>query len=229
MVTRKYVGAQSAPVDPIVRSELNRGPPEGVDESSAREPVRDSLLAYADAFSLRRGVLAKKLTNAIRKRRLAPGDLNRPLQSSNVVSLHDASLTRNLVRVNKEVCLTVDKEPCTVLAMTTAKKKPTRTAGHSAPARKSEPIVGPDGFTMSQRVLRLMAEQGMTQTDLARACSQYYAAFIKDVPDRVKQQHIFNIIQGQDSSWVVPLIAAVFEVSALWVQLGIGKRELSKH
>lgn len=82
---------------------------------------------------------------------------------------------------------------------------------------------------MGQRVLRLMAEQGMGQSGLAEACSTYYAAFIKDEPDRVKQQHIFNIIQGQDSSWVVPLIAAVFEVNTLWLQLGIGKREIAKH
>ena len=79
---------------------------------------------------------------------------------------------------------------------------------------------------MSQRVLQLMAEQGMSQTDLAKACSQYYAAFMPGELERVKQQHIFNIIQGQDSSWVVTLIAGVFDVNALWLQFGIGKREV---
>jgi hypothetical protein len=230
MVTGKHVGTEIASSDGVTGSELDSGPPGSVQESAALQPVRNGLLAYADAFAIRRWVRAKKLSNASGKRRLAPGDVNRPLKGSNVVSIHATSVTRNLVRVNKDVCLTDEKVSCTVLTMTTAKKKPAKASGnHAPPARKTAPIVGPDGFTMGQRVLRLMAEQGMSQTGLADACSKYYAAFIKDEPDRVKQQHIFNIVQGQDSSWVVPLIAAVFEVSPLWLQLGIGKREIHKH
>lgn len=230
MINGENIRTEIAPSDAATSSELDRGPPESVQESAAVQPVRNSLLAYAEAFSIRRRVGSKKLSNAGGKCGLPSGDVNRPLKSSNVVSFHEASVTRNLVRVNKDICLTDEKVSCTVLSMTTAKKKPHKASGSQAPpARKTAPIVGPDGFTMGQRVLRLMTEQGMTQTGLAEACSRYYAAFIKDEPDRVKQQHIFNIVQGQDSSWVVPLIAAVFEVSPLWLQLGIGRREIAKH
>lgn len=230
MITGKHVGPEIASSDGVVSDELNSSPPLSVEQSSVSQPVRNGLLAYANAFAVRGGVLGKELSKAVRKRRLASGNLNGPLEGGNVVYLHSDSVTRNRVPVNKQTGLTAKEVSCTVLAMPTTKRKPARAPGATtAPGRKTEPIVGPDGFTMSQRVLQLMAEQGMSQTDLARACSQYYAAFIKDEPDRVKQQHIFNIVQGQDSSWVVPLIAAVFEVSSLWLQLGIGKRVISKH
>lgn len=224
MVTGEHIWPEFAPGYDVVSNELERRPPLGIDQGLVSEPIRNLLLANGLAWPAEFAKFGRKLG-------LATNKIDRPPESSNVVFLHRSGiLTRNLVRVNKSPCLTDDKGPCTVLSMTTAKKKPARALVSSGtPARKSAPIVGPDGFTMSQRVLRLMAEQGMSQTGLAEACSRYYAAFINDEPDRVKQQHIFNIVQGQDSSWVVPLIAEVFDVNPLWLQLGIGKREKAKH
>jgi hypothetical protein len=205
--------------DVVVGSELDCRPPVGVDEDFIGQPVRDELLPNSCA---RPAVL----TNSVSQLCLATGLLDGTLQSGNVVLLHNPSVTRNLVRVNKNACLTPDKGSCTVLDMPTIKKKSPRARVVSAkPSRRVEPLVGPDGFTMSQRVVQLMNEHGMSQTELARACSGYYAALMPTEPERVKQQHIFNIVQGQDSSWVVPLIAAVFDVSVLWLQFGFGKRE----
>jgi hypothetical protein len=227
MVARKDVGTEVAPSDASISNGLDCRPIFGADENLITQPVRNSLLAYADAFSVRRRVVRKELPHPLRELNLVAGNGNRSLQGRNVVLLHGTHITRNRVLVNKAVCLTDTKDSCTVLHMPTTKKKPHKQQGAvPRPVRKSEPIVGPDGFTMSQRVLQLMAEQGMSQTDLAKACSQYYAAFMPGELERVKQQHIFNIIQGQDSSWVVTLIAGVFDVNALWLQFGIGKREV---
>jgi hypothetical protein len=230
MITGKHIGTEIAPSDATTSDELERGPPLSPDKHVLAQPVRNSLLAYADAFTFRRRVVPKKLSKPVSKLVLPAGNLDSTLERGNVVSLHGPSLTRNRVDVNKVPRLTEQKGSCTVLHMPTTKKKPVRATGaRPTTARKADPIVGPDGFTMSQRVLRLMAENSMSQAGLARACSDYYSAFIPGDSERVKQQHIFNIIQGQDSSWVVPLIAGVFDVSVLWLQFGIGKREHKPH
>lgn len=91
--------------------------------------------------------------------------------------------------------------------------------------RVPEQDIGPDGRTLSQRVIMLMTDRGIGQTELARLCSDYYATFVPGEDDKVKQQHIFNLIRGQSSAWALPLIAAVFDVSDLWLQFGIGKKE----
>lgn len=110
--------------------------------------------------------------------------------------------------------------------MSNAKSKPA--AQQRRPKVISEPLMGPDGLTMAQRVIQLMEEQDVGQSDLARMCSRYLSSFVPGADDRVKQQHIFNIIQGQESSWVLPLIAAVFDVSDMWLQFGIGNRKRVK-
>lgn len=202
-------------------SALNERPPLGFEQSLVGEPIRDGLLRDGGVPDLTHTTGESGLA--------AASDLNSPPQRGNVVFLHNHSLTRNLVRVNKTLCFTQDKEACIVLSMATAKKKPLSAGNHVTTTRRTEPSVGPDGFTMSQRVAQLMSEQGMSQSDLARACSSYYAAFMPGEAERVKQQHIFNIIQGQDSSFAVPLIAAVFDVNVMWLQYGIGKRENKPH
>lgn len=90
---------------------------------------------------------------------------------------------------------------------------------------KAAPEVGPDGQTMAQRLNRLMVERGVKQAELARMCSEFYATFIPGTEDKVKQQHIFNLLQGQSGAWYLSLVAHVFDVSDLWLQFGIGKKE----
>jgi hypothetical protein len=146
----------------------------------------------------------------------------------NVLSLRHAreSSTRILVHANKESGLAAVPEPCTVLTMPNTKRKPVPLpAAQPKKKRAAEQEPGPDGLTLAQRLIRLMNEREVSQTELARMCSQYYSAFVSGADDKVKQQHIFNIIQGQASSWALPLIAAVFEVNEMWLQFGIGAKE----
>lgn len=117
-----------------------------------------------------------------------------------------------------------------MLHMPQQKKRPPPPVARKPKGRRiPEPEVGPDGRTLAQRVILLMSERNIGQTELARMCSEYYGAFLPDTEDKIKQQHIFNIIQGQASSSALPLMAAVFDVSDLWLQFGIGPRERKKN
>jgi hypothetical protein len=113
-----------------------------------------------------------------------------------------------------------------LLDMSTPKRKAAPALQKPPKRRRTpDPEVGPDGRTFSQRVILLMEERGIGQTQLARLCSEYYATFNPGVEDKVKQQHIFNVMQGQSSTQALPLMAAVFDVNEMWLQYGIGKRE----
>jgi hypothetical protein len=215
--------------DSSTSSPFDRGPILRVEQGLALQPERDGLLLDSPE---------PKLADLGGERLLGTAS-NRdgPLESGNVVFLRgflhhkDDNTTRNLVDVNKRSCFTDTRETCTVLNMPHANKKPMTPPllRQAKRKRKPEPQVGPDGYTLAQRVAQLLVQKGIGQTDLARMCSQYYAALVPGAePDMVKQQHIFNILQGQDTAWAVPLIAEVCEVSLMWLQYGIGKREVDR-
>ena len=221
----EHIGTQFGASDPVVSRELDRGPPLRIEQNLIANPVRDSLLCD--------GFLAEN-AHSISKSMLAAGNLNGSLEGGNVVLLHRGReySTRNLVDVNKVDCFSANKETCTVMGMANEKRRlvvvPTQ-KGRKQKVRAIRQLeVGPDGRTFTQRVVLLMTENNIGQTELARMCSEYYATFVPDIPDKVKQQHIFNIVHGQDSSSIAPLIAAVFEVSDIWLQLGIGQRTRKK-
>lgn len=226
MLTGKNVGAQMSAGDSVVSGELKGGPPDRVEQRSALQPIRDGLLADSGPRTRRR-VIRKKLPKLARKGILATADIDCPLQGDNVVFLHGtAQYTRKLVTVNKEPCLTSDKDSCMLLDMPTTKRKAAPVLPKPTKRRRTpDPEVGPDGRTFAQRVILLMEERGIGQTQLARLCSEYYATFNPGVEDKVKQQHIFNVMQGQSSTQALPLMAAVFDVNEMWLQYGIGKRE----
>ena len=234
MLRRKNIRTEVATGDALISRSLNRRPIFGVEENGITDPKRNSLLAhFAEAGQV---VSCTELANLGGKNLLAANDLDSSIQGgdvgANVVLLHGGSrkYTRKLVGVNKNSCFSDNKEPCTVLSMaTTLKKKPLEQPPQKARRKRApEPEVGPDGRTLAQRVAMLMQERGVSQAELARMCSQYYAAFVPLAEDKVKQQHIFNILQGQSSSWAVSLIASVFDVNDMWLQYGIGKRERGK-
>lgn len=134
--------------------------------------------------------------------------------------------TRNLVGVNKNARLTGNNGPCTVLDMTATKRRRLADKPLTKPRKATEPDIGPDGLTVGQRVSRLMIERDVGQTELARMCSELYAAFVPSVEGKVKQQHIFNLLKkDQSSAWCLALIASVFDVHDLWLQYGIGRKE----
>jgi hypothetical protein len=207
--------------DDTIGGGLDSAPPLSTNQGLVGDPVRNELLACSSA---------SVLAHPRGKVRLRSGRRDSALKSGNVVFLHSPDVTRKRVGVNKSGCFSLKSESCNVLQMPTTKRKAIPETG-KAPARKrvNESLVGPDGLTLGQRVIRLMEDQGVGQSELARMCSRYYAAFVPGKEDAVKQQHIFNIIQGQESSWVTPLIAAVFDVSDMWVQFGIGNKERKKN
>jgi hypothetical protein len=114
--------------------------------------------------------------------------------------------------------------------MAQPKKKPVEAPETKAPRKRAQaPEVGPDGLTMAQRLFREMTVRDLGQQKLAEMCSQYYSAMNPNgAEDRVKQQHIFNILRGQESSFAIPLICAVLELREMWLQFGIGQKERHK-
>lgn len=238
MLRRKNIRPEVASSDLVGRKlsgKLNRSPILRIEEDSFANPERDSLLAHlAEAGQI---IGRAEFANLGGKELLAANDLDGSNQSSdvgaNIVLLHDGNrkYTRNLVGVNKKSRFTDNKETCTVLSMaTTLKKRPIEQPTQKARRKRApEPEVGPDGRTLAQRVALLMQERDIRQAELARMCSQYYAAFVPSADEKVKQQHIFNILQGQSSAWVVGLIAAVFDVNFMWLQYGIGQRDPTKN
>lgn len=214
----EHIGTQIVSSDLVAGGKLNRGPPLGIEKNLVSQPVRDSLLGH--------GFLSVR-PHSICQCALAASDFDSLLQRDNVVMLHGRpKYTSILVGVNKNRCFSGDKEACIVLQMTTnIKKSKPRLAVAPSRKRKKPPETGPDGRTLPQRVFWLMERGQVGQTQLARMCSEYYATFVPGATDKVQQQHIFNLIKGQDSSFVVPLIAAVFDVNDMWLQFGIGPME----
>lgn len=232
MITRENVRTEVTSSDEVVRSGFDSRPPLCVNQGFTVEPVRDQLLASC---------VAAEGPHALSKLSLAAGRLDGSHESDhvggnfgvvdNVVFLHKAGrYTRNLVAVNKESCFPGHKEICTVLTMAQPKKKPVQAQETKAPRKRAqEPEVGPDGLTMAQRLFREMTERDLGQQKLAEMCSQYYSAMNPKGPeDKVKQQHIFNILRGQESSFAIPLICAVLDLREMWLQFGIGAKERHK-
>lgn len=225
LVRKIHVGAEISSSDDTGDSALDAGPPLCIYEGFTPKPIRDELLCRP---------LTSGGPHTLSELSLASGMLDSPLEGDNVVSLfsrHAHNSTRNLVKSNNNLCLTSDKEFCTVLPMAQAKKKPKVTAPKKvSPRTAHEPEAGPDGLTMPQRVMKLMTEHGVGQSELARMCSERYAVYFPGTEAKVQQQHIFNLLRGasgkgQSSSWILPLLALVFDVSDIWLQFGVGKRD----
>lgn len=232
MGARENVRTEVTPGDEVVCSGFDSRPPCGVNQGFTVEPVRDELLA---------GSIATEGSHPLSELSLATSCLDGAHEGghvggnsggvSNVVFLHGATrYTRNLVAVNKESCFTSNKETCTVLTMAQPKKQSAQTPETKAPRKRvQDPEIGPDGLTMAQRLMKEMTLRDLGQQKLAEMCSQYYSAMNpKGAEDKVKQQHIFNILRGQESSFAIPLICAVLELREMWLQFGIGPKERHK-
>jgi len=212
------VGAQIAPSNLAVSDGLDSRPVLGVEKDAVLQPVRHGLLLEGRPLHhlgqpFCEGGLA------------ATGNSDCSTERGNVRFLHTArQYTSFLVGVNKNASFSNNKETCNVLQMPVPQRKDQKPAPSKKRPKKA-PVVGPDGLTFAQRVQRLMTEKDVGQTELARMCSDYFRSFVTGADDVVEQQHIFNIVKGQDSAWCMPLIAAVFDVRELWLQIGIGPRE----
>jgi hypothetical protein len=221
----KNIGTEVLSSHSVVSGLLDERPPLSVQQNFSSDPIRDGLLAH-------RGVSGR--SNAVSESLLAPGDIDSALKRGNVRFIHEhQGYTRILVNVNKDNCLPGNKDTCTVLTMSNVKRKVTPQTAQIrvkvAKPKKSQET-GPDGLTLTQRLRTLMNDQNppIGQTELARMCSEYYATFVPAVQEKVKQQHIFNLLRGQDTAEFLPLVAAVLDVNELWLQYGIGPKERSK-
>lgn len=213
----EHIGTQINSADGVVSGGFDQGPPISFEQRLVRQPIRDSLLSDGGMARRPQSLRKSSLTTA--------GNRDSALKRSNVRFIHEhARYTRFLVDVNKDGCFSADKETCTVLTMPTPKKKAQL---RPAPKRekRSKLAIGPDGLTFPQRLQKLMDEHGIGQTALAKRCSEYLAIYYPGEEDKIKQQHIFNILGGQASSEALPIIAQVLDVSDIWLQYGIGSRE----
>lgn len=212
----KHIRTQIDSGDCVVGGLLNERPPLRIEKNLVVDPVRDCLLTHSGSAGV---------SNTRSKSRLAPGDVDSPLERRNVRFIHEhRKYTRILVSVNKDDCLTVNKAPCTVVPMPATKRK-TQPAAAPKAGRVKQLDKGPDGKTFPQRLSATMAEQGIGQTALAKRCSELYSSFYPAGPDdKVKQQHVFNALGGQSSSEYLPLMAVVLDVNDLWLQFGVGPK-----
>jgi hypothetical protein len=225
MGSGENIGTQVLSGHCVVSGALDKGPPLSVQQNLSLDPIRDGLLAN--------GGMPNR-SNAVSESLLAPSDLNGAVKRCNVRFIHEhKGYTRILVDVNKNNCLPADKGACTVLTMPITKRKvtppPAQLRVKGARPKKSQET-GADGLTLTQRLHSLMSSQEppIGQTELARMCSEYFATFVPETQDKVKQQHIFNLLRGQDTAEFLPLVAAVLDVNELWLQYGIGPKERSK-
>lgn len=214
----KNIGPQVAARDLSTSSYLDRRPVLGIEQHAVLEPVRDGLLLESRPLH--------QFSQASGEGSLAAsGSTDGATECDNVRFLHDARrYTSFLVGVNKASCLTNNKGPCTVIQMPVPKEKE-RPKTQPRKRAKRVAVTGPDGLTFGQRVQKLMNERDVGQTKLAKMCSDFYRTYVPEAEDLVQQQHIFNVVSGQDSAWCMPLIAAVFDVRELWLQIGIGPKE----
>lgn len=223
--TTENIGPQILSLDLAASDVLDSGPPLGIKQGFAVQPVRNGLLAD--------GRTIKEIGDALGKGDLAAGDVDSSVQGGNVRFLHARHSTRIFVDVNKDIDSTNNKGSCSVVSMLTAKKKKPEVVQPKAKRPKKPRVleVGPDGRTMPERLKMIMTEHEPPfiperggQTQLARACQLVYANGRANAPATIQQGHIWELLNGQDSSRYLPVVAKVLGVNCLWLQFGIGSK-----
>lgn len=220
------IGPEVLPSNLVASDVLNCGPPLGVQQRLTRQPIRDGLLAHGRPIQV--------VGNAFGERDLTRGDVDGSLKRDNVRFLHSRDSTRILVDVNKDVHSTDNKKPCSVIYMQTAKKKKLEVVQPRAKKpKKVRPLeVGPDGRTMPERLKMVMLEHDPPfiperggQTQLAKACQAIYSNGRENAPATIQQGHIWELLNGQDSSRYLSVVAKVLGVNCLWLQFGLGEKK----
>lgn len=214
-------------LDPMLAGdELNRGPIFRIGHNLISEPITDELLA-------KRGSL-HKIRNLGSEGGLTASGSNELFQGDDVRFIHEPHSTNILVDVNKNSDSIIDKGFCNVLDMETARKRQADTkAKPPRKAKKTKRVleVGPDRLTMPERLRSLMLDHKPPfvperggQSQLARVAQAIYANGRENAPATIKQAHIWEMLNGQDSSRYLPVVAKVFGVNCLWLQFGIGEK-----
>lgn len=213
----EQVGPQFGTSQAVLGRSLDKGPPVGIQENPATQPIRDCLLGNGGVPGF---------SEPPSKGRLATCGINSPLQSGNVRFIHShARYTNGFVHVNNPVCVTLNKEACTVLQMGNLKSNPMPKPKASS-RRVAKP--GPDGQTLGQRLAQAMAyatgrRAGVeyTESELLRDVNRMAGG----PNSSLLSQQMLNAIRGNkvSRSSFTHLIAKACGVNADWLAFGIGK------
>lgn len=216
---------QVLPLNLAASDVLNGRPPLGVKQRFIGDPVGNGLLADGGPI--------KEFGDALCKGDLTAGNVDSAIERGNVRFLHAKHSTRIFVDVNKDIDSTNNKRSCSVISMLTARKKKPEPAPAKAKKPKKPRVleVGLDGRTMPERLKMVMVEHDPPypperggQTQLARDCQVVYANGRTNAPATIQQGHVWEMLNGQDSSRYLPVVAKVLGVSCLWLQFGIGPK-----
>lgn len=228
----EYVGPELVARNLLVGDSLDSGPPLGLEQGLARQPIRNGLLTDSGAIH--------EFGDAIRQRGLASGNDNRSFQRGNVFFIdfrHKQGLyTRMLVHVNEHACFTSHKDACTVLYMKSAKHKlvPAETQRPKKPRKPRAPEQpGPEGTFFRERLEIAMQEKrpGYTAKDLERDCNIISGRPPDAEKAFVSQQLISQMRKGKNlSSKYSTVMAEALNVRGPWLQFGFlpkrGDREV---
>lgn len=221
----KDIGAQMSGRHLATRRAFNSRPPLRLQESLVGQPVGDGLLA--DGRLLLVGPTEEHAHSA-RELGLGSGDDDRSLEGGDVGGWVNGWLAHELRAykctcnyVNKYAWETPHKETCTVGAMTASPKKAAqRRVPKKAATIKGPFPKGPDGKSANERLKDLLGDRG--QTWLARACNTLLGPRQNGEP-AVNPRNIERFINNRDDfsrSYLIPAVAEVFGVRALWLQTG---------
>lgn len=203
---------------------LDSGPILCIKENPAFEPIGNVLLA--DLFQAKGAQL--RCQGGMSTASNADGFL----QSDNVRFIHrHPKYTNRFVHVNQPVCVTANKEVCSVLSMvgkekTAALRRPLKPGSVKTPKRVAKQ--GPDGKTLGQRVLEAMAYksgrigQEYRQVDLLRDANFHAGAGMND-PVISQQMLSAIIVGGASQSSMTVYLAQACGVNPVWMSRGVGK------
>lgn len=228
------IGSELIARHEILGHKLDSRPVLGLDQGLVGQPVGNGLLTERRP--------AEEISDALSEGNLASGYVDGADKGGNVRFLHPVEFTRILVGVNKDRDSTSDKGPCSVTYMQTVRKNRLTTAPLKAKVKSKAPKkiraleVGPDGLTMPDRLKIAMLEHAPPfhperggQSQLARACQAVYAGGRENAPATIQQGHIWELLNGQDSSRYLPVVAKVLGVNCLWLQFGIDPKYPAKN
>jgi hypothetical protein len=209
---RPQIGAGHLPIS----DRLDGGPILGVQEDLVVDPVGDRLLADGRAIH--------RLGEPFSEGRLgATANRDSAAQRSNVRFIHDGCYSTNrFVAVNNPVCMTLNKEACTVLQMPTIKRK----AAHPQPRSNLRvALPGPDGKTLGQRVREAVAyESGRRGKEYRQSELVEDVRRLSGLGDDMKLQQAISAIMRDKvtKSSQTPYIARACHVDGIWLASGLG-------
>jgi hypothetical protein len=222
LVAAEDIRSKMTSRDLLVSDRLESRPIVGLEKDLVLEPVGDVLLFDRPVHRLRKSLGKGRLATARNLDRAQQrGDV-----SSNLRFIHEHKLyTNQFVLVKQPVCVTDNKQACTVLQMPTTQRK----GAARAPSNQRIAIPGPDGKTLGQRVNEAMAfEAGRRRASYAQK------DLIEDVNRLVVVEGEAEVLFSQAMASAImnnkvtrssftPYIAKACHVDAVWLARGTGQ------